>query len=142
MDWRCRPFAELDAATVYAMLRLRSEVFVVEQRCVFLDIDGQDPEAWHLTGHGEDGALLAYCRLFAGAKIGRVLTAASARGGGPGRALMERGLAECARLWPGAPVCISAQAHLQRFYESLGFVVSSEPYDEDGITHIDMERTS
>ncbi|MBB2488283.1 GNAT family N-acetyltransferase, partial [Mitsuaria sp. WAJ17] len=95
---------ELDARTLYAVLRLRAEVFVVEQRCVYLDPDGQDLQAWHLLGLTEDGQLQAYARLLDGPKIGRVLTAPQARGQGQGRALMQRALAECAQRWPGQPV--------------------------------------
>ncbi|QPF74984.1 GNAT family N-acetyltransferase [Roseateles sp. DAIF2] len=147
LDWQCRPFAELPAADLYAALRLRAEVFVIEQRCVYLDPDGFDPQCWHLLGRGADGALAAYARLVPpGLKgplpmIGRVVTAPAARGAGQGRELMREALAACARLWPGLVVEISAQAHLERFYAGLGFRTTSAPYDDDGIPHLDMQWT-
>lgn len=148
MRWDCLPFDALSAAALYELLALRSEVFVVEQRCVYQDIDGLDPQLLHLCGReAASGALLAYARLLPpGVKgqslpmIGRVLTAPAARGRGLGRPLMQRALAECAARWPALAVQISAQAHLQDFYASLGFEPCSEVYDEDGIAHIDMRR--
>jgi ElaA protein len=140
LSWRCVRLDELDARTLYAVLRLRAEVFVVEQRCVYLDPDGQDLQAWHLLGLGEQGQLLAYARLLDGPKIGRVLTAPQARGQGQGRALMQQALAECAQRWPGQAVSLQAQAYLQDFYASLGFAPVSAAYDEDGIPHIDMRQ--
>jgi len=140
LSWQCARLDELDARTFYAVLRLRAEVFVVEQRCVYLDPDGQDLQAWHLLGRAQDGSLLAYARLLEGPKIGRVLTAPQARGQGQGRALMREALSACERLWPGQAVSLQAQAYLQGFYASLGFAPVSGVYDEDGIAHIDMRK--
>jgi ElaA protein len=152
LSWTCRPFAALDAATLYEILALRSQVFVLEQRCVYLDPDGLDPVLLHLQGRdvsGGAGNLQAYARLVPprakGAQqplpmIGRVVTAPTARGAGQGRALMQQAIAECGRLWPGQTIEISAQQHLERFYASLGFEPVSAPYDEDGILHVDMRR--
>jgi ElaA protein len=147
MRWTCLPFAELGVQPLYELLALRSEVFVVEQNCVFLDIDGLDPQTWHLLGHGDDGALKAYARLLppglkapADAVIGRVVTSPAARGGGTGRALMAEAVAQCERLWPGHPITLHAQAHLERFYASFGFVPVGEQYMEDGIAHIEMHK--
>lgn len=143
LTWTCCALDALSARELYALLKLRSEVFVVEQRCVYLDPDGQDLMALHLLGRDASGALLAYARLIptpAGPKIGRVLCAPEARGAGQGRALMRRAIAECERRWPGQAMCLSAQAHLQGFYASLGFEPISAVYDEDGIPHIDMRR--
>lgn len=143
LSWTCCALDALSARELYALLKLRSEVFVVEQRCLYLDPDGQDLTALHLLGRDESGALLACARLIptsAGPKIGRVLTAPAARGAGQGRALMRRAIAECAQRWPGQPIALSAQAHLQGFYASLGFAPTSAVYDEDGIPHIDMRR--
>ena len=150
MQWACTRLAAMPSLLLYEVLALRSAVFVVEQACVYLDPDGLDGACWHLTGH-RDGALHAYARLVPpltkGAQqtqpmIGRVLTPRLVRGGGQGRALMLQALAECARLWPGEAVEIQAQAYLHDFYASLGFVVTSGSYDEDGIAHIDMRRAS
>ncbi len=148
--WINQPFDGLDARGLYRLLRLRSEVFVIEQRCIYLDPDGLDEHAWHLQGLGQgvDGAeaLFAYARLLppaigdGSARIGRVITAPTARGGGLGRALMSQAVRECERLWPGQPIELGAQAHLREFYGSFGFVPVSEVYDEDGIPHIDMRK--
>ena len=149
MRWTCERFDALDVPGLYALLQLRSEVFVVEQSCIYRDIDGLDPQVWHLRGFDAAGVLQACARLvppglkgegYPQPMIGRVVTAPAARGGGQGRALMQQALAECARLWPGQAIEIQAQAHLARFYGSLGFVATSAPYDEDGIDHIDMRR--
>ncbi|KQY81735.1 GNAT family N-acetyltransferase [Pelomonas sp. Root1444] len=147
MRWTCLPFSELSAQQLYDLLALRSEVFVVEQQCVFLDIDGLDPKTLHLQGHGEDdGALKAYARLLPpglkapDALIGRVVAAPTARSGGVGRALMTEAVAQCARLWPGVAVTLHAQAHLERFYAGFGFRPVGAPYMEDGIPHIEMRK--
>ncbi len=146
MRWTCVPFAALTLDQLYDVLALRSEVFVVEQHCVFLDIDGLDRKTWHLLGHGEDGMLKAYVRLIppglkgADALIGRVVTAPAARGGGTGRVLMAESLAQCERLWPGHAITLHAQAHLERFYGSFGFSPVGEQYMEDGIPHQEMQK--
>ena len=153
--WRFARFEELGAREVHDILQARSAVFVVEQDCVFLDADGADPECWHLfasapsalEGQGEGhGAILAYCRLvppgikFPEASIGRVITPGPGRGRGLGRELMARALRHAEALWPGQPLRIGAQQYLERFYGEFGFARSSEPYDEDGIMHIEMVR--
>lgn len=146
MNWVCVPFDGLSVRQLHDLLRLRSEVFVVEQNCVFLEIDGLDPKTWHLLGSADDGQLLAYTRLIPpgvkapDALIGRVVTSPAARGGGTGRALMAESIARCEQLWPNHAITLHAQAHLERFYGSFGFVQSGEPYIEDGIPHIEMRR--
>jgi ElaA protein len=140
--WLVRAFDELTPAQLYAIVQLRERVFVVEQRCVYLDADGLDPVARHLWGE-RDGKIVAYLRILpAGAKydevaIGRVVTSSESRGGGLGRELVRRGMDECGPV----PIRISAQAHLEDWYGELGFVKASEIYDEDGIAHIDMLRS-
>ena len=146
MRWTCLRFDELSVRQLYDVLALRSEVFVVEQNCVFLDIDGLDPLTLHLMGTGDDGPLQAYARLIPpgvkapGALIGRVVTSPAARGGGAGRALMAEAVAQCGRLWPGHAITLHAQAHLDRFYGSFGFEPVGQPYVEDGIPHIEMRK--
>lgn len=141
-----RPWAALTRDELYALMTLRQEVFVVEQRCAYLDADGCDPKASHLwaTATGSEYPI-AYCRIFpAGVKypeasIGRVVSAGASRRTGAGRALMVEAL----RLMDAAsmgPVRISAQSYLQRFYEGFGFRVVSEPYLEDDIPHVEMLR--
>ena len=148
LRWRFQPFGAFSPQTLYAALRLRSEVFVVEQHCVFLDLDNSDAQAMHLTGHagGDEGELLAYARCFgpgtkyAEASIGRVVIAPPARGGGLGHALMREAVRALQGHWGPQAIRIGAQARLQAFYEQHGFVRDGEPYVEDGIPHIEMLR--
>lgn len=150
VDWRCVPYADLALDELYAALQLRSRVFVVEQACPFLDIDGRDGAAHHLLGwmRAVDGArvLGAYARLFAPgvvyaeASIGRVVTNPDVRRTGAGRALLTEALRQTARLAPGAPIRIGAQKYLERFYASFGFVRDGADYLEDDIVHLEMVR--
>jgi ElaA protein len=148
LAWSWRRFEDLGVDGVYDMLALRAKAFVLEQG-PYMDPDGADRHAWHLLGRdARSGALLAYLRVLdAGVKfddvsIGRVVVDASLRGQGLGHELMREALALCARQWPGQPISISAQAHLQRFYNRHGFHTSSSPYLDDGILHVDMRRSS
>ena len=156
VHWRLRAFDDLAAWELVRLLRARQEVFSVEQQCAYLDADGADEASHHLAGWSldpddprsrHDAAMnvpLAVARLVApGVKypepsIGRVVTTAGARGLGLGRELMRRALAATAELHPGAPVRISAQSRLERFYQDFGFVIVSERYLEDGIPHTEM----
>jgi ElaA protein len=145
--WRFARFEELTPREVHDILQARLAVFVIEQNCVFQDVDGADPACWHLLGNkGSATSLLAYCRIvppgvkFAEPSIGRVITTAAARGTGAGRELMREAVARTTQLWPGQPIRIGAQAHLEKFYNEVGFVKASDPYDEDGILHIEMLR--
>jgi ElaA protein len=144
ISWRLAQFDELSPREVHDIFQARIEVFVVEQKCVFQDLDGLDPVCWHLTG--ATGQLVAYCRLvppgtkFTEPSIGRVLTTGSARRAGAGRELMRRAVDHATRLWPGRVLRIGAQQYLQHFYGEFGFVTASEPYDEDGIAHVEMVR--
>lgn len=141
--WRERAFDDLSLAELYAILTLRARVFVLEQKCLYLDTDGLDPGARHLWAE-RDGAIVAYLRILpAGAKyeelaLSRVITAPEVRRSGIGRELMRRGLAAAGNV----PIRIGAQLYLETFYESFGFRRASEPYDEDGIPHIEMVRPS
>jgi ElaA protein len=145
IDWHFAPFAKLTPRQVHDLYRLRAAVFIVEQDCVFQDVDGADPESWHLLGYSRD-ELVAYCRLLpAGVKfdepsIGRVISAPSVRRSGMGRVLMAEAMKRAGELWPGQALRIGAQAHLERFYNGFGFAKASEPYDEDGILHIEMHH--
>ncbi|WP_237478166.1 GNAT family N-acetyltransferase [Lichenibacterium dinghuense] len=139
-----RSFEDLSARDLHDVLKLRADVFVVEQACLFAEIDGRDPDALHLLARtAEGGPLAGTLRLFppdaAGrAVIGRVATSAAARGTGFGRALMAEGVAEARRRYGPAPVAIGAQARLERFYAGFGFVRRGEDYVEDGIAHCAM----
>ncbi len=154
LAWTWKRFDALSADDVYDLLALRSEVFVIEQRCVFVDADGHDRSAWHLLGRVVDpcaadgGArpLAAYLRCidpgvrYPEPSIGRVVTASTRRGTGLGRALMDEGLARSHDAWPGADIVINAQQRLEPFYRSLGFRSEGAPYLEDGIDHVRMRR--
>ncbi len=149
MDWAWLAFEELSREELYEVLRVRQAVFVVEQNCVYQDVDGLDPTSWHLLGwrKGATGReLVAYLRVvFPGGKypepsIGRVLTTASVRGTGVGQILMREGINRVAHEYPQLSIRISAQQYLEKFYSELGFETVSDPYDEDGIPHIEMLR--
>ncbi|GGG47495.1 GNAT family N-acetyltransferase [Hymenobacter glacieicola] len=146
LTWTTKPFANLTLTELYALLQLRSEVFVVEQTCAFQDIDGQDQAAYHLLGHTETGELAAYTRLFGAgisypeASIGRVVVSPKYRRYGLGRELLRQSLAAVAVLFGEQPIQIGAQLYLQDFYESFGFQQVGEGYLEDGIPHIHMVR--
>jgi len=145
MLWR--DFAALTVGELYALLRLRADVFVVEQNCVFGDIDGKDPVARHLLAFAGE-MLGGYLRVFSpavpgeAAKIGRVVVVPAFRSTGLGRRLMAAALDEIAgRLGP-VPIELAAQAHLEKFYGSFGFVRCSDDYLEDDILHCDMRRSA
>ncbi len=145
IEWRCMAFAQLSASELYAVLQLRSEVFVVEQACIFQDMDGADAQAMHLLGSLE-GRLVAYARcfdagrMFAEASIGRVATGPTVRGTGVGHALMSQAVACLSQVWGVQAIRIGAQAHLEGFYRQHGFHKAGPLYLEDGIDHIEMLR--
>ena len=143
IKWTIKQFNELSATEVYEILKLRSIVFVVEQNCVFLDMDDKDQQCYHLMGRVDD-ILYAYTRIvppgviYEEASIGRVVNAPQARGSGLGRLLMNKSIEQVHLLYGHQPIRIGAQLYLKKFYESFGFVQVSEIYDEDGIDHIKM----
>ena len=145
LHWRWSRFESLSLDELYDALALRCRVFILEQGA-YLDPDGLDRHAWHLLGHDGAGVLQAYLRTvdpghkYDEPSIGRVITAPERRGQGLGLELMQQGIARTVAQWPGLGIRISAQAHLQRFYGSLGFEPVGEAYDEDGIPHIQMFR--
>lgn len=140
-----RTLDEFSPRELYTMLKMRTDVFVVEQKCPYPELDGTDPETLHLRLLS-DGQLLASARIGrpseAGdpAVIGRVVVSPHHRGKRLGEALMKEAIAACERLFFDHPIALSAQSHLRRFYETFGFVAVSQEYLEDGIPHIDMER--
>lgn len=148
LTWHFSSFQNLTLQDVHDLLQARAAVFVLEQKCAFQDVDGADPSCWHLLGRGEDGAIHAYSRLvppglkFAEPSIGRVLTTEPARGSGAGRQLMDESIRQAELLWPGQSIRIGAQRYLEKFYGGFGFATISEPYDEDGIPHVEMLRAA
>ncbi|MGV2289086.1 GNAT family N-acetyltransferase [Trinickia sp. YCB016] len=147
IEWHWKSFSELNPNEVYDMLAARSAVFVVEQNCVYGDIDGQDANAWHLFAYdsnGNDKPLAGYLRVLlpdekeTDVRIGRVLTTAAYRGIGLGSSMLEQALKHIVKQWPDAAISLHAQAHLQAFYGAFGFEPSSDVHDEDGIPHVWM----
>jgi ElaA protein len=147
--WQWSRFSELTPEDLYSAVQLREAVFIVEQLCPYNDADGRDPHAWHLLGWSDEQGgrdLVAYARVFepgvryTEASIGRVVTAPRVRGSGLGKALMAEALRRAESLAPGQAIKIAAQRRLEKFYLELGFRTISEPYEEDGITHVDMLR--
>lgn len=145
--WTCKKMNELSPGELYAILKLRSEVFVVEQNCVYLDLDGKDLDAWHLCGWLNGELLVAYTRLLAPgvsykeASIGRVVTHPGHRKDGYGKILMQKSIENTCNIFNVTEIKIGAQQYLTKFYNSLGFEVTSEPYMEDGIPHVEMLLT-
>lgn len=147
LHWRALTFDALRPMELHDLLRLRVDIFVVEQRCAYAEIDGQDPAALHILGEDGKGALVAYARVLPPGPdgkphIGRVVVDQQHRGTGIGRTLMERAIRACTGLHPALPIVVQAQAVLEDFYRSLGFVPISGEYLWDGIPHVDMERPS
>jgi ElaA protein len=143
IHWKLCAFDALSLQELYDLLQLRTEVFVVEQQCVFQDMDGTDAQAMHLLGV-QDTRLVAYARCFpAGIKfteasIGRVITRAQVRGTGLGHALIDKAVESVGTEWGTQAIRIGAQARLKSFYSGHGFVDLGMPYIEDGIDHLEM----
>ena len=137
MEWQ--RFDALTTDALYDLLRFRQSIFVVEQRSPFPDLDGLDQGAWHLLLRA-DGALAGCARLIPSPlRIGRVAIVAALRRHGLGRRLMNEALRFCNEHYPGLPVALTAQAYLVAFYRGFGFEPSGEPFDDFGLTHVDME---
>ena len=140
-----KAFHELSVDELYDLLRLRSEVFVVEQNCVFLDLDDKDQKCYHLLLYQEN-ELVAYTRIvpaglsYKEVAIGRVVSSPAYRGRGLGREVMELTLTSCNQLFGPCDIRLGAQTYALGFYESLGFKSDGDTYDEDGIEHIEMVR--
>ena len=145
IKWEWCDWSDMTLSQWYAIAAAREAVFVVEQNCPYQDLDNFDQLAVHLIGW-EGADVAAYLRCFAPgvkwpeASLGRILTSKPFRASGLGRELVGRGLERIDELYPRSPVRIGAQAHLERFYGSFGFVVDSAQYLEDGIPHVEMLR--
>jgi len=149
ISWKILRFYELTTNQLFDILKLRVDVFVVEQGCAYPELDEKDRhrESRHLLGF-QDDKLVAYARLlpaglsYEGASIGRVATHADYRGLGAGVSLLEEAIAQCEALWPAHDIEIGAQEYLLSFYAKFGFTPTSDRYLEDGIPHVDMKRTA
>jgi ElaA protein len=144
VSWHNRTWSEITAEELYNLLKLRINVFVVEQNCPYPECDDKDKKSIHLFACDESGEVHACLRIVeAGVSyneisIGRVATSLSSRGTGLGKELMARGIELIRERYGAIPVRISAQLYLQKFYESFGFVAEGEVYPEDDIPHIEM----
>lgn len=139
-------FDELTVDLLHDILLLRQNVFVIEQNCPYDDIDGFDKHSWHLIGRDNEGEMVAYLRLvkpgykFENPSIGRILTAQKVRSTGVGLEMIDVAIKKVEELYPGRPIELCAQVYAQDFYARFGFEPVGEPYDEDGIMHINMIR--
>lgn len=147
LEWKIKSFESLSVLELYDILRLRSEIFVVEQNCVYLDLDGKDQKALHLFGTFE-GKIVAHARLlkpgisFVHASIGRVTVDAKYRERKWGHELMCQAIEGILEHYGATQITIGAQLYLKKFYESHGFVQTSEMYLEDDIPHIQMDKSN
>ena len=145
INWKCTFFDALTPYELYSIIKLRNEVFVVEQNCIFQDADAKDLSCYHLMGFAASD-LAAYARLvpagvsFDDMSIGRIVTSPHYRSKGLGKALMRHAINHCNLLFGEQSIKIGAQLYLKDFYESFGFQQINDVYDEDGIPHIKMIR--
>ncbi|MGL5230584.1 MAG: GNAT family N-acetyltransferase, partial [Cetobacterium sp.] len=139
----CKKFNELTLEELYEILKLRSEVFVVEQKCIYNDIDGKDLTSSHIMIK-ENGKIKAYLRAlqpgvsYEDASLGRVLVSPDARGKGYAKVIVTKGVEYILNNFNTIKITIGAQEYLKNFYSEIGFKPISEVYDEDGIPHLDM----
>ncbi len=144
--WEIKTWQEINLEEWYAIGALRISVFVVEQNCPYQDFDGNDSKSDHVIGYNQSNELIAYARvvfpktIYPHVSIGRVVVAKKERGKNIGFALMQRCLNFISEKYGHVIVHISAQKHLQIFYESLGFSQTTDTYLEDDIPHIGMEK--
>lgn len=143
MRFVVKPYKELSVDELYEALKLRSAVFVVEQKCLYQDMDDKDKKAYHVLGYTGD-ELKAYARIlpqgisYKEASIGRVITSLDYRGNGAGKELMQEAIQQTLSLFKTNEIVISAQYYLLKFYRDLGFMEEGEIYPEDDIPHIQM----
>ena len=149
LQWQCHPFEAFCLDTLYEMLSLRDRVFVVEQQSIYGDLDGLDQCALHVCGRDSDGRLQAYARLippghkYADAvAITRVVVEPGMRGRGIGQVLFREALQQCEHRFAGHAQKLSAQLTACGLYQAFGFTQVSDPYDDGGILHVDMLRTT
>ncbi len=142
--WKLKEFNQLSLAELYAVLKLRNEVFVIEQKCYFPDLDDIDQKSLHYLGFSKNQFLAAYCRIvpagisYLNISIGRVIVQKSYRRSGAGMELMINAIEQCRVVYGPAAITIGAQVYLKSFYESLGFKHTGEVYKEDDIDHVEM----
>ena len=146
LDWHCKTFAELTTGELYQILKLRNDVFVVEQKCCYMDLDNKDQKSHHLSGYF-NGRLVAFARIlppgvsYEYPSIGRIAVAAEGRGKGFGVELLHVSIEKTEKLYGKSPIRIGAQRYLKKFYESFGFIQSGDIYLEDDTEHMEMTRS-
>jgi len=144
ITWQLKKFEDLSPLELYKIMQLRAEVFVVEQNCVYQDVDGKDLDSIHLYAINDNNQVMAYCRLVSSGisyeevSIGRVVTSPKVRGMGFGKELMDQALYAIKEMAGNVPIRIGAQCYLKKFYTDLGFIAEGEEYLEDNIPHIEM----
>ena len=145
INWEFKNFSELTLESLYDIMRLRQEVFILEQNCPYLDADGKDIHSYHLLGY-LNSELVAYLRLvmpgisYDELSFGRILTSKKIRGKGVGKLLMEEGIKQSKIIYGNIPNRISAQKYLKKFYNEFGFKEIGKEYLEDGIPHIEINK--
>ncbi|MEO6537202.1 MAG: GNAT family N-acetyltransferase [Ferruginibacter sp.] len=143
LTWSFKSFKELSVTELYEILKLRNEVFVVEQNCVYLDTDDKDQQSFHLCGWLGD-RLVSYVRIlppgvsYIESSIGRVVIQPGFRKNGAGKLLMQKAIQKTYMQFNCTGIRIGAQLYLLSFYTNLGFTQTSDIYLEDGISHIEM----
>ncbi len=148
LKWQVIPFSKLVPLQLHDLLKVRVDVFVVEQQCAYEEIDGKDPECYHVLGMNNDGRVVATARiappgvLYAEASIGRVAMLKAYRGFGYGYDIMNHGIDFCRGQFPESNVKIAAQYYLEKFYGQLGFKTISDQFPWDGINHVYMLLSS
>jgi len=144
MSWTWKRFEEISGAEMHEILSERQKVFIVEQKCLYQDADKLDCQSWHLVGRDREGMLVAYARInFPGARykepsFGRIFTSQANRTIGLGRQIIQHCIEKCKIEYPDMTIRISAQTYLMDFYKGFCFEIAGQPYDDEGVEHIDM----
>jgi ElaA protein len=144
IQWIWQEFEDISGMQMHEILKLRQDIFIVEQQCLYADVDFLDAFSLHLSGRDTEGRIIAYARLcspgsrYEEPSIGRLLTIKKYRGSGLARETIRLCLEKARSTWQSTNVRISAQLYLRKFYAELGFTEMSKVYDEDGIKHVDM----
>jgi ElaA protein len=145
IQYQFKTFESLSIQELYAIMQVRNDVFVYEQHCYYQDLDDKDQACIHVLGWNEQQKLVAYCRIlppgltYPTHSIGRVLVISAYRKQQLGRALMQKTLDYILSTYGKVPLTIEAQLYLQTFYESLGFIRTSDVFDDAGIDHVEMK---
>lgn len=144
MNWQVKKYSELSIDEFHDIIQLRIEVFVIEQNCPYQDLDGKDKKAHHLFCKNKKGEILATSRIlpegisYQEVAIGRIVTSEKARGTGLGHELLEKSMNFCKEEYGPGPIRLSAQKHLENYYNRHNFFSTGKEYLEDGIPHIEM----